>query len=418
MGKYYSTTLQKGSNGADVTEWQKFLRSQGYANIEADGIFGKQTVFATEDWKKRNGFAADSLVDDSVWQKAGYSNINTPTAAPNINTTGTPLPTTNTTTWDDTEKGSAALDNKNNAYTSVYGTYNPETGKYEGGYGPFTFSLADWAADIDKKIKGYSEFSYDLNGDALYQQYKDKYIQQGKLAMQDTMGQAAAMTGGYGNSYAQSVGQQAYQASLDNLNDIVPELYSLALDRYKMGKDDLYSQASYLMQKYEQEYGAYSDEYKRLLDALGIANDDYYKGADMYYTEQDNKNTELWNQWEANESIRTDSNDELWKQAEWNEGIRQNELSSGKYGSTSSVNNNNNNIKQQPEKETEPVETAADYADWSALDWEGYFAEIRNGEGGSKAEAEEELNRMIEAGLIPQNMIYYASIGARGHSGH
>ena len=54
------------------------------------------------------------------------------------------------------------------------------------------------------------EFSYDLNGDMLYQQMKDQYQVLGKTAMQDTMGEAAALTGGYGNTYAQSVGQQTY----------------------------------------------------------------------------------------------------------------------------------------------------------------------------------------------------------------
>ena len=48
----------------------------------------------------------------------------------------------------------------------------------------------------------------------------------------DTMGQAQAMTGGYGNSYAQTVGQQTYQGYLQGLNDQVPALYQLALDKY------------------------------------------------------------------------------------------------------------------------------------------------------------------------------------------
>ena len=78
-----------------------------------------------------------------------------------------------------------------------------------------------WKDAMDR-INNREKFSYDLNGDALYQQYKDKYIQQGKMAMQDTMGQAATLTGGYGNSYATTAGNQAYQAHLNNLNDIRP----------------------------------------------------------------------------------------------------------------------------------------------------------------------------------------------------
>ena len=58
-----------------------------------------------------------------------------------------------------------------------------------------------------QKVLNRDKFQYDINGDALYQQYKDRYIQQGKQAMMDTIGQASALTGGYGNSYAQGVGQ-------------------------------------------------------------------------------------------------------------------------------------------------------------------------------------------------------------------
>ena len=71
-----------------------------------------------------------------------------------------------------------------------------------------------------------------MNSDALYQQYRDLYTQQGQMAMMDTMGQAAAMTGGYGNSYAQTAGQQMYNQYLGKLNEVVPELYQQAYNRY------------------------------------------------------------------------------------------------------------------------------------------------------------------------------------------
>lgn len=109
-------------------------------------------------------------------------------------------------------------------------------------------------------IRKRKKFSYDLNGDALYQQYKDKYVQQGKQAMQDTVGQAAALTGGYGSTYGQAVGQQQYDAYLQNLNDVVPELYQLALSRYQMEGDDLKTQYSLLADQYQQEYGQYRDK--------------------------------------------------------------------------------------------------------------------------------------------------------------
>ena len=42
-------------------------------------------------------------------------------------------------------------------------------------------------SDIYNKIQNREQFKYDVNADPLYQNYKDKYVQQGKLAMRDTM---------------------------------------------------------------------------------------------------------------------------------------------------------------------------------------------------------------------------------------
>lgn len=117
-------------------------------------------------------------------------------------------------------------------------------------------SIAD---DVLNNYMNREKFSYDVNGDALYQQYKDKYIAHGKMAMQDTMAQASAMTGGYGNSYAASVGNQAYQASLQNLNDIVPELYKMAYDKYNQEGQDMLTQYGIYMDRENQEYSRYRD---------------------------------------------------------------------------------------------------------------------------------------------------------------
>ena len=113
--------------------------------------------------------------------------------------------------------------------------------------------------DTINKIQNREKFTYDLNGDALYQQYKDRYVQQGQMAMMDTMGQAAALTGGYGSSYGQSVGQQAYQGYLQGLNDKVPELYQLALSQYNQQGQDLYNLYSMLGEREASEYGRYRD---------------------------------------------------------------------------------------------------------------------------------------------------------------
>lgn len=114
--------------------------------------------------------------------------------------------------------------------------------------------------DIIDKIQNREKFSYDMNGDALYQQYKNQYKLQGQQAMMDTMGQATALTGGYGNSYAQQAGQQAYHGYLQQLNDRVPELYQLALSRYQMEGNDLLNQYGMMNDREGQDYNRYRDQ--------------------------------------------------------------------------------------------------------------------------------------------------------------
>lgn len=92
------------------------------------------------------------------------------------------------------------------------------------------------------QIMNRKPFQYDLNGDLLYRQMADQYTQLGQQAMRDTMGQAAALTGGYGNSYAQQVGNQAYQQYLTALNQQIPDLYDRAYNVYNNDMDWLLQQ--------------------------------------------------------------------------------------------------------------------------------------------------------------------------------
>ena len=89
--------------------------------------------------------------------------------------------------------------------------------------------------------------------------------------MMDTMGQAAAMTGGYGNSYAQTVGQQAYNQQLNQLNDIMPELYQMAYNRYS-------DEGQRLMDMYNMYLGQESLDYGRYQDSLN----NYYSELDYF----------------------------------------------------------------------------------------------------------------------------------------
>ena len=133
-----------------------------------------------------------------------------------------------------------------------------EEKKYQQGYWPQAPAYeSQWGSqlkDVMGKIQNRPAFQYDVNADALWNQYKDQYLNQGKLAMMDTMGQAATMTGGYGNSYAQTAGQQMYQGYLQGLNDKLPDFYSMAANRYAQEGDQLLNQYSLLADQEDRDY--------------------------------------------------------------------------------------------------------------------------------------------------------------------
>ena len=128
--------------------------------------------------------------------------------------------------------------------------------------------VSKWQPQIDdtvNQILNRKDFQYDVNGDALYQQYKDRYVNLGQQAMMDTMGQAAKLTGGYGNSYAQMAGQQAYQGYLQGLTDKIPELAQLAYDRYNQQGADLYQRYGLLNTQDQGAYDRWMNDYNRWL---------------------------------------------------------------------------------------------------------------------------------------------------------
>ena len=138
--------------------------------------------------------------------------------------------------------------------------------------GGFNYSRqADYDAAWNR-LNNREPFKYDLNKDALYKQYKDQYAALGKLAMQDTIGQASAMTGGYGNSYALTAGQQMYNQYMQKPNEMIPTLYGMARDRYDAEGNDLRNQFNLLAADRDYQYGLYNDAYQKALAERDYAN--------------------------------------------------------------------------------------------------------------------------------------------------
>jgi hypothetical protein len=101
---------------------------------------------------------------------------------------------------------------------------------------------ADKVETVKAALEAYQNqgpFNYDPNLDPMYQQHRNRLMTQGKQAMEDTLGMIQARTGGYGNSYAQTAGQQTYQGYMQELTDLMPQLYELAYGKYTDETDRL-----------------------------------------------------------------------------------------------------------------------------------------------------------------------------------
>lgn len=88
------------------------------------------------------------------------------------------------------------------------------------------------------EVPEIEKFTFDPRTSPLMQHYEKTYMQNGQRAMKDTMANAAFLTGGYGNSYAQQVGQQVYNGYMDELSGKVQELYDAALGVWVRDRDE------------------------------------------------------------------------------------------------------------------------------------------------------------------------------------
>lgn len=108
------------------------------------------------------------------------------------------------------------------------------------------------------QILNREKFSYNVETDPLYQQYKTMYNREGARALNDTMASAAGHAGGM-NSYAMVAAQQANDYYNAQLNDKIPELYQLAYSMYMNDVDSQRSDLSMLQGLENADYGKHLD---------------------------------------------------------------------------------------------------------------------------------------------------------------
>jgi hypothetical protein len=146
------------------------------------------------------------------------------------------------------------------SYISLPSAADKEDFSYESAPS-YTSKYQNQINELASSILNREAFSYDPEQDETYQQYKDSYTKSGQRAMQDTLGQVSARTGGLASSYAGSASQQTYDNYMSALADKIPELKQLA---YSMYQDEGNTQRANLEMLQALESGDYA-KYQDLL---------------------------------------------------------------------------------------------------------------------------------------------------------
>ena len=271
------TMVAYGSQGGAVKQLQSELNKRGY-QLDEDGIYGKKTKAAVRDYQKKSGLTmVDGIAGDETWG----SLLSAPTmaeqqaaeqaaAAAAAEAARPEARVTESTArklaelergYQPSEDVAAAR-----AYRDSVAAMQPEG--YTSGFEARLQELYD-------QIAGRDAFSYDPEEDEMYKRYARLYAAQGAAAMEDTMGQAAALTGGYGSSYAQAVGQQAYDRYLGELAALVPELRQAALAEYTQEGKALTDRYGLLRQQESAAYDRWQDTVAQWQKALAQAQSEY-----------------------------------------------------------------------------------------------------------------------------------------------
>jgi hypothetical protein len=217
-------------------------------------------------------------------------------------------------------------------------------------------SYSDQLREMMDKIMNREKFSYDVDTDPLFQQALASAMNSGKQAMQDTIGQASALTGGYGSTYATTAGNQAYNSFIEDAYDNLPQYYEMAMNAYQMEGDELYRQYGMLSTEDDKEYNrnimAYDATYQQrnqmYNEAYGQFRDsksDAFAMADLQLAEHGQKVSDAYNLYnastnyaeslyareyktwadEVNQAMQIASmkNTDWWNQKNFDESVRQ-----------------------------------------------------------------------------------------------
>lgn len=175
--------------------------------------------------------------------------------------------------------------------------------------------------ELLNQILTRDDFSYNVENDPLYQQYKAMYLREGNRAMNDTLASAAANAGGM-NSYAVTAAQQANNYHMAQLNDKIPELYQLAYGMYLDDIDNDVRNLGLLDQMDDKQYNRYRD-------TMG----DWENDRDFAYNQYRDDMGDYFNNRDFQYGVERDAVADSNYEREWNYGLERDEVEDGRYDS-------------------------------------------------------------------------------------
>ena len=175
-------------------------------------------------------------------------------------------------------------------------------------------------------ILNRQDFSYNVEEDQLYQQYKNQYNREGNRAMNDALVTAAAGAGGM-NSYAITAAQQANDYWNSQLMDRIPELYQLAYDMYLTDIDNQVRDLGLLQDMDNTQYNRYRDTMSDWVNDRDFAYNKY----------RDDMGDYKW-QTEFDYGVSRDEVADSRYDNEWEYGVSRDEVDDSRYESETAYN--------------------------------------------------------------------------------
>lgn len=162
--------ISYGSSGEDVKELQKALNNAGYS-LDVDGKFGTKTQSAVKSYQKSKGLAVDGIVGDNTWTSLS-GNVTSKT-----NNKTQAISTTNSSTIKQlVEKNRPIYQKSESVLSGEKNLENWEQNKPES----YNSKYSQEIESVLNSILNREKFSYNINADPLYNQYREQYVNNGK----------------------------------------------------------------------------------------------------------------------------------------------------------------------------------------------------------------------------------------------